>query len=351
MNKEYLAGFVIIFIIVSFILSAIVFIGSLNLKPEYEKVGTPCILLLQFALGGMGLYTIKGAFRYIRRAQVKQADFIHTDFQVKAIGEQHAESALIRAKLNARSDPEEIIICPGCGHKTPKKTRCVYCGSEIKDIPADSQVSYSADNVPEPQPLSEDAVSETVTLPEDTATETVTLQKEEDQRGFQKPAGLAVRLCTVFKKIFHSDSPEQNKIWKLAACSAIAGAICGYMWGGFYDPWRNRGLAPGILNFFLFGGWGFAQASGMLAARNLGLVKKRSMLILTGAVCGGLWIFVFSTTDFLTALPEWEPVFFRSALGLAAGFISGAGISAICILKLSKTMTLGNIPKKQVEKP
>ncbi len=161
------------------------------------------------------------------------------------------------------------------------------------------------------------------------------------------PEETPVQPRTIFEKIFYSDPQEQSEIHRLIIGFAIAGVICGHMWGGFYDPWRNRGLAAALLNLFLFGGWGLVQSVAMLVAWNLELAKSRKMLIFIAALCGGVWVSIFTTLDLAKDLIKWEPVFFRSVVGLIAGFITGAGISAISVIKLSRIISAGAFPKSR----
>ena len=172
--------------------------------------------------------------------------------------------------------------CPSCQSTlhvedrfAGKKGRCPACKTIVvapsltSEQPA-TPFAKQAQTVPPPFPPEIDqSASDDLSAPFRKSIEPPLPPYEEEQFK-QQPR-------TFFRKLFFSNQEERREIRNLIIGSAVVGIISGYLWGGLYDPWRTQGIAAAVLNFFLFGGWGFAESMGVLVARNFRLAKRRRM--------------------------------------------------------------------------
>jgi hypothetical protein len=125
--------------------------------------------------------------------------------------------------------------------------------------------------------------------------------------------------------------------------SAIIGGVLGYLWGVPMDPWGHKGLAPAVLNFLVFAGWGVAECLGAVLARNLKIARSRRGIIVGGAIVGGIYVGICWAIYSLFDPDVSAPSAFLAAFGFMIGLVLGGVISALSLIKVSRLLA-ENLP-------
>jgi hypothetical protein len=213
-----------------------------------------------------------------------------------------------------RSELSNHLACPQCNFEQESSNKCIRCGFILQDCckPVSQKLTAQGNEL---EKLSSEGND----------------QSTENQPNQQSDS--------FFKRLFHLTKEEGKEILRLVIGSAIIGAIVGFMWGGLYDPWQSKGFSAAWLNFLLFGGWGLAEVTGVVVARNLRHAKGRMRLIFNGALWGGIWVGLFTALELVKDVSSLESILFNTIIGLFTGFIIGGLISAICAINLSGIMT------------
>lgn len=142
-------------------------------------------------------------------------------------------------------------------------------------------------------------------------------------------------------KLVYCTEKERKELAGLIIGAAVIGLVAGYWWGGLFDPWAGEKKAfAAVVNLLLFGGWGAAEVFGLLIARNFKLAKRQGNLLLASAICGGLWVGLWSAVDMMVEPLEGLPLPVNVVIGFLVGLLIGGGISAISSTKASKVMFL-----------
>jgi len=201
------------------------------------------------------------------------------------------------------------LLCPYCGkpmvtsRRVGERASCIACGSEFV-VPA-------------------------------SATET-DLQAEGVGGGV--PAAPLAGVQIGGGEIPPVSAEAKKEIARDIVASAIIGGALGYLWGLPMDPWGHKGLAPAVLNFFVFAGWGVAESLGAVLARNLRMARGRRGIILGGAIVGGIYVAICWAIYSLFDPEVTDPSAFLAAFAFMIALVLGTPVSAISLIKLSRLL-------------